>query len=195
MIGRGVADGLRDFQILYIQHIDEAFECQCDLVDFTRGQPIEPVDNLVLYGRGGIFSEVLPALGQLNRDHPAVMGYPQSFHKTLALQTVDDPRDRARIDHHMPGDLGRGQGTIFVQGDQAVDLGRADVVNLVQLFGIVFSRLHQPADGIYDLLGPHGVNVFRYFRGATFIFWGHDDLHIGEICLSVTIKIELQATK
>ena len=55
MIGREVADGLRNFQILYIQHVDEAFEGQRDLVDFTRGQLVEPVDNLVLYGRGGIF--------------------------------------------------------------------------------------------------------------------------------------------
>ena len=72
--------------------------------------------------------------------------------------------DRTRIDHHMFSDLGGRQGAVFVKREKAVDLARADVVNLVQLLCVMLSGLGQPADRIYDLLGAYGVNIAGYLR-------------------------------
>ena len=74
---------LCDLQILNIQHVDEAFEGIGNLVDFGGGQPVEAVNDLLLYGGRGIFSQYSSAPGQFYGDDPAILRNPKPLHQVL----------------------------------------------------------------------------------------------------------------
>ena len=98
-----------------------------------------------------MLAEYLTRLCQLDNDYTTIRGVPPSLHETLLFQAVSNSGDRAGLDHNVLGNLGRGEGTNLVDGEEAVKLRGTHLILFIQLLGVELSRLQEPADLVDDL--------------------------------------------
>ena len=97
---------LLDLQILDVKHGAKHFKGIYDLFFCVVFSFFQPINDLLLDGRRGIFGQLLSGHGELDGNHAAICRGPPSLRKIFFFQSVDNPGDRAGFDHHMIGNFG-----------------------------------------------------------------------------------------